>query len=270
MGSFSADIYCKDTVDGSGVLIENQLEQTDHTHLGQVLTYSAGLDIRTVIWIAKDFREEHRAALDHLNEITDERFGCFGVEIKVWQIGNSVRAPQFEIVAKPNDWSRSLSVPSLDNWKTKFWSHLQEYFRAENHRYQKRRPVSYNESSFSIGKSEFSLLARVSKQKKHLRVRLYLTGKDAPAHFYLLEAQQADIEAEFGAELEWSKVSKVKNFAISLYKTETDPTDEDNWPDQHKWLASNLEKFNQVFRPRIKQLDPADWSPPDDEDEEDI
>ena len=108
VGDFRADILCKNE-DSSRVLIENQLERTDHNHLGQILTYSAGLDIHTVIWIAKEFREEHRAALDRLNEITNENFQCFGIEVKVWQIGDSARAPQFEIVSSPNNWHREVS-----------------------------------------------------------------------------------------------------------------------------------------------------------------
>ena len=91
------------------VLIENQLGRTDHSHLGQILTYSAGLDdIHTVIWIAEEFSEEHRAALDWQNEITEERFQFFGVEIEIWKIGDSLPAPKFNVVSKPNNWSRSV------------------------------------------------------------------------------------------------------------------------------------------------------------------
>ena len=100
VGSFHADILCKNE-DDAWVLIENQLSETNHDHLGKILTYSAGLNAQTVIWIAKKFREEHRAALDRQNEITDERFQYFGIEIKVWKIEDSVPAPEFDIVSKP-------------------------------------------------------------------------------------------------------------------------------------------------------------------------
>ena len=100
IGSFRADILCKNE-DDSWVLIENQLEKTNHDHLGKILTYSAGLNAQTIIWIAEKFEEEHRAALDRQNEITDERFRYFGIEMKVWKIGNSVLAPEFNIVSKP-------------------------------------------------------------------------------------------------------------------------------------------------------------------------
>jgi len=107
VGPFRADILCKDTVDGHWVLIENQLEKTDHTHLGQLLTYAAGLKAVTIVWIAKHFTEEHRAALDWLNEITDDRFNFFGLEIELWKIGESPTAPKFNMACKPNEWTKA-------------------------------------------------------------------------------------------------------------------------------------------------------------------
>jgi hypothetical protein len=95
------------------VLIENQLGRTDHTHLGQLLTYAAGLEAVTIVWIAQPITDEHRAALTWLNEITDERFRFFGLEIEAWRIGDSPPAPKFNVVVKPNDWTRGGSGRSL-------------------------------------------------------------------------------------------------------------------------------------------------------------
>lgn len=108
VGPFRADILCRNTLDYSWALIENQLERTDHSHLGQLLTYAAGLQTVTIVWVAATFTDEHRAALDWLNEITDERFRFFGLEVDLWRIGNSPTAPKFNIVAKPNEWTRSV------------------------------------------------------------------------------------------------------------------------------------------------------------------
>jgi hypothetical protein len=94
VGPFAADILCRDTATNNWVLIENQIEKTDHTHLGQILTYGASLEATTIVWIAKYFTEEHRAALDWLNEITDERFNFFGLEIELWRIDGSPIAPK--------------------------------------------------------------------------------------------------------------------------------------------------------------------------------
>jgi hypothetical protein len=101
VGPFRADILCKDIGSGSWVLVENQLEQTDHSHLGQLLTYAAGLQAVTIVWIAARFTDEHRAALDWLNAVTSETINIFGLEIELWRIGNSAMAPKFNVVSKP-------------------------------------------------------------------------------------------------------------------------------------------------------------------------
>ncbi len=103
---FSADILARNVYDDSNVLIENQLERSDHTHLGQILTYLAGLQARTVIWTAQDFREAHLAAIKWLNEHTTEDFAFFAVKVRVVQIGNSALAPLFEVMEQPNTWER--------------------------------------------------------------------------------------------------------------------------------------------------------------------
>ena len=105
VGDFSADLFCIDAADEEPVVIENQLERTNHRHLGQILTYAAGLEACTVVWVVKEFREEHRAALDWLNRITESKFRFFGLEIEAFRIGDSPPAPRFEVVVKPNDWA---------------------------------------------------------------------------------------------------------------------------------------------------------------------
>src|SRR5690242_9746546 len=108
VGPFRADILCKELGTNSWVLVENQLERTDHCHLGQLLTYASGLEAVTIVWIAARFTEEHRSTLDWLNKITDDSFRFFGLEVELWRIGSSPAAPKFNIVSKPNDWSHSV------------------------------------------------------------------------------------------------------------------------------------------------------------------
>ena len=108
VGRYRADILCKDTLQNRNVLIENQLEKTDQTHLGQLITYAAGLDAVTIIWIAKTFSDEHRAACDWLDNISDDKINFFAIEIEAYKIGNSDPAQFFQIVAKPNNWSKSI------------------------------------------------------------------------------------------------------------------------------------------------------------------
>ena len=105
VGEFKLDILC--TSGDDQVIIENQLEKTNHTHLGQILTYAAGTGAKKVIWVAESFRPEHVAALDFLNQNTTEELSFFAVEVELWRIGDSPLAPKFEVVAKPNDWAKS-------------------------------------------------------------------------------------------------------------------------------------------------------------------
>jgi len=108
VGNFFIDILARD-IEGRVVVIENQFGQTDHTHLGQILTYIAGQDGHaTVVWIAETIREEHRAAIDWLNGSTFEGFDFFAVKVEALRIGESPPAPWFNVVAKPNNWTRGV------------------------------------------------------------------------------------------------------------------------------------------------------------------
>lgn len=276
VGDFRADILCRNTENPeheTWVLIENQLRETNHKHLGQILTYSAGLDAHTVIWIAKKFREEHRAALDHLNEITDERFRYFGVEIKVWKIGDSARAPQFEIVSSPNDWRREVSQEArraeTENFsparlqRKKFWTQFHDYMTQIGSQLRLRERKSTRYIVFDIGRRGFAIAAWVNYRKR-LLIELYMTGKNAPAHFHLLKEQCKEIENKFGDSLEWQE----ERHNVILWLDVVNPTDETDWLNQHEWLASKLELFDKVFRPRIKALNADDWEPPEGEDDE--
>ena len=105
VGPYRADIVCKDAATGNMVLIENQLEPTDHSHLGQLITYAVGVDAVTSVWVSSRFSDPHRAAIDRLNELTPEAYRFFGIEIEVWRIDGSDPAPRFKVVSKPNDWT---------------------------------------------------------------------------------------------------------------------------------------------------------------------
>jgi len=266
VGDFSADLVCRNTADNSRVLIENQLTRTDHTHLGQILTYAAGLEVGTIIWIAQRFRDGHRAALDWLNRITTENFRFFGVEIELWQIGDSLPAPKFNIVSKPNDWSRAMkeSDDTQPQWK-KFWTQLREYMIKENCKVQLPNPTTTTYLHISRGRTSFRLEVWLSKQYWRISVQLRLSEPHALVHFRLLEEQREEIESEFGESLEWDEMPNHKSSKIVVYRSDTDLMNESDWPNQHEWVASNLEKFNEVFPRRIQIPDASDWQPEDDE-----
>ena len=268
VGQFRADILCKNADGGSWVLIENQLERTDHRHLGQLLTYAAGLHAVTICWIAENFTEEHRATLDWLNEITDGRFQFFGLEIEVWKIGNSLPAPQFNVVSKPNDWSRSGvkighgNITPTKRLQWEFWSALMKCLVERRSPVRSKKPQPEGWMSFSIGRSEFSLVATLQSKEKWISVYLSMMGPNATAHFRLLERQREEIEGELG-DFEWRALPG-KEQHIRLRQKNADPMQQKDWPNQLDWMVSTLEGFNKTFRPRLKSLDASDWQPDDD------
>ena len=273
VGEFQADILCRNTLDNSWVVIENQLEKTDHEHLGKLLTYAAGLDAVTVVWIAKEFRDEHRAALDRQNEITDERLRYFGVEIELWQIGKSSPAPKFNIVSKPNDWRRNvLYATSGDLTETQlqqiqYWTELSERMSEEDCGIGTLNPVPIAHVFLAIGKSGIRLKVSISKQKKRLSVWLDMFDERATAHFNLLAQDREEIDQEFGESLEWNELPGKKSCQVSFHEGDTDPTVKADWPNQHAWLVETLELFDRVFRHRVQALNADDWQPEDEDDE---
>ena len=271
VGQFRADILCKDTVTDSWVLIENQLERTDHSHLGQLLTYAAGLEAVTVVWIAEGFTDEHRAALDWLNEITDEKFSFFGLEIELWRIGDSPMAPKFNVVSHPNDWTKTVSrisrneLTSVQQLYLEYWTTLREILEERNGVIMPVKSLPRYWMPFAVGRSNFSLSASTSVKGQWVCVSLTLTGKDGKDHFYLLERDKAGIEEEVGAELKWGGKYVQKQSYISLSLYDTDLEDRQDWDRQHQWLCEQLETFYKVFSRRVKELDARDYIPDENE-----
>ena len=260
IGDFRADLLCRNTEDGSRVLIENQLAQTDHKHLGQILTYAPGLNVATIVWIAEEFREEHRAALDWQNEITAEPFQFFGVEIRLWRIGESPPAPQFNIVSKPNNWSRGGGKGTVYQ---RFWEGFVQYLTAQGSPISPPNPQP--RSSVTVGTGTAFFILFVTRTATLLRVQLRMDGENATAHFHLLEEQRPEIDSEL-CELAWNENPNNISSSIAVSRNDTDLTDEADWPNQYAWLKCKLEKFDEVFRPRIRNLDAADWQPQDEDD----
>lgn len=268
VGPFRADILCSNEQDHSLVLIENQLERTDHNHLGQLLTYAAGLQTVTIIWVARTFTDEHRAALDWLNEITDEKFRFFGLEIELWRIGESPYAPKFNIVVKPNSWSRttqrsaSRDVGPAALQQQRFWEQFGQFLTDENKTVRLTKPPARAWTAYGIGRTGFQLWAQLTPRAKRIQVELRITGDNPKTHFALLEEMKDEIELEVADRLEWAEQPNTDVSRIILAR-DADPTDESNWPDQMGWFAETLEKFKGAFQQRVRNLNAADWQPAD-------
>lgn len=268
VGPFRADILCKDTGTNNWVLIENQLERTDHTHLGQLLTYAAGLNAVTIVWISLRFTEEHRATIDWLNEITDDKFNFFALEIELWRIGESPVAPKFNVISQPNDWGRKVkaatttieseNLSDTKKLQLEYWTVFREYVVANSTILKPQKPSPQHWTSMAIGRSNFLIDAMVDTWEKRIAVALIMSGPDAKPHYYLLEKDKDQIEQELGLEPEWRELPNNKNSYITI-RNQLDPTDRSSWQEQHKWLMEQLETFHRVLGPRIKQLNADDY-----------
>ncbi len=265
VGRFSADIVCRDTGrDDHIIVIENQFGSSDHDHLGKLLTYAAGLKSKTVIWIAEIIRDEHRAAIDLLNDATDDDFQFFALEIELWKIEDSLIAPRFNIIAKPNDWTRSLAkstrsasssnLTELKRSYIEYWSTFKEYLgKNSNLRCQKPSPQQW--MYLPIGRSKFTLTANLNTRESWIQAFLEFHGDDGTAHFKAMQLQQDEIDAEAHFKLNWEELPNRKGAKIIVRKVGVDPTDKDSWAEQHEWLVEKLNHLYELFHLRIKHLD---------------
>lgn len=278
VGPFRADILCKDIETNAWVLVENQLERTDHSHLGQLLTYASGLEAVTIVWIAARFTEEHRSTLDWLNRITDETFRFFGVEVELWRIGDSPAAPRFNIVSKPNNWNklvtqaaRAIDEAELTGTRAlqlAYWGALGSLLMARGGPLaRERKPQPQSWMSYSIGRSGFGVNASMARPKRQVRAELYMSHPNAKAWFHLLHAQKGQIEAELGYPVDWEELPEGKDTRVSVPLNDTDPENQADWPRQHEWLVNRLNDFYRVFAARVKVLDASSWRPGDDVDQ---
>lgn len=266
VGAFSADLLCRDLATENWVLVENQLEATDHTHLGQLMTYAAGLNAVTIVWVASRFREEHRAAIDWLNEITDDGFNFFGLEVEVWRIGESQPAPKFNAIAKPNEWSRSVKQTASAAGLTEtrqlqlaYWTAFKE-FAGDQASFRVGKPQPQHWMSFGMGRSGIHLSAVAStwdsdanRSGGESRAELVMVSRESKEQFEALIADRKDVEAVLGEPLTWYNPDNARVCRIYVRRA-ANIEDKDDWPSQHKWLLEKLEKLRSTFADRIAQL----------------
>jgi hypothetical protein len=271
VGPFRADILCKDTTTGHWVLIENQLEKTDHTHLGQLLTYAAGLKAATIVWIARKFTDEHQAAIDWLNEITEEGITFFGLEVELWRIGESPMAPKFNIVCRPNDWGKTIVPPppselsATKQTQLEFWKAFRDYLSQQQSHVKTQKPQPQHWLSISIGRTGFYLSAVAAfwdsvagnGDNHELRMELVIDGTGSKARFAKLATVKEQIEAELGEKLTWHNPADKRMCRIYLRRL-VDLNDKAKWPEYHAWLLAQVEAFQRVFAKRVKTLDIGD------------
>ena len=263
VGALRADLVCRDVDTGRPVLIENQLGRSDHGHLGQTIAYAAGIDAAAVIWLARRFSDEHRLALGWLNGIAGDKTRFFGLEIELWKIDDSRAAPRFDVVSGPGSGAAvaAIRAPAAGRAAPRGLGH-RKYWRAFMQVLDSaggpitggRRPPDCAKTQFHIGRHGFRIVASTTTLRQHVRVQLYVEGKDAKRRFGLLQRDRAEIEAEIGYALEWDEMPESRDCRVSCYLRDTDPDDEADWPRQHAWLAERANDMHRAFVRRIRAL----------------
>ena len=260
VGGYSLDVLATDPNQNRPVIIENQLEATNHDHLGKLLTYAAGYDASVIVWLTREFRDEHRQALDWLNQRTGEDTQFFGVVVELLKIDDSRPAPQFRAVATPNGWRKDRDKkppPESSERYRVFFQSLVDTLR-EQHNFTKTRRVGKNTRNwwaFSSGYRGFSY--RPFLGQKQARVDVYIDNGDGDWNFEafdFLEERKLEIESDLGATLDWQRLDQARACRIAL-----------NWPgivqdndgtlsNIQVWMVDSLLKFKQVFAPRLVEL----------------
>jgi len=258
VGNFNVDILAEEENTGRKVIIENQLETTDHDHLGKIITYASGHDAEIVIWIVKEVRDEHKQAVDWLNEHTDEKINFFIIKMELWKIGDSLPAPKFYIRSQPNDWAKAIkkstsSEPSATQLlQLEFWNKFIEYAGQHNTvlRLRSARPQHWYEVAVGSAKARISFT--VNTQERIIGCEIYIPQNKEL--FKSLELKKEEIEKELGTTIEWMELESKKASRIKL-SYNSDMNDTDNWESCFEWMHKWGEKFHNVFSNHIKSIE---------------
>lgn len=252
VGDFNVDIYASETGTDRKIIIENQLEDTDHDHLGKLITYASGKGADVVIWVVKHAREEHKAAVEWLNNHTDDKIGFFLCEIKLFQIGDSQIAPAFTVVERPNDWTKEIrktaSANSTQQQRLEYWQAFNDYAFSDanfSRIFNKRKPTTDHWMNFSIGSSACHIAVSQIQKRKAVDVELYIN--DDKELFKSLFAHKDEIEKNMEMELEWKELPERKASRILIEKT-VDLDDRATWPEQFDYIMDTCIKMKRAFK----------------------
>ena len=215
VGSYRCDLFARDEATGTKVIIENQLEISNHDHLGKIITYASGLDAKVVVWIVTKAREEHRSAIEWLNNNTNSNVNFFLIEIHAYKIGNSDKAPMFKVVEQPNDFiknnkssSNEESMNKSQSQRIEFWSQFNDVVIERGKPFNTRKPTTDHWYNIAIGTSEAHIDITLVNKDSLIGVELYITNNKEL--FDKLYERKEDIECDLGFKLDWRRLDNSK------------------------------------------------------------
>lgn len=252
VGDFNVDILASETGTDRKIIIENQLEDTDHDHLGKLITYASGKSADVIIWVVKHAREEHKAAIEWLNNHTDEKIGFFLCEIKLYHIGTSEPAIKFEVIEKPNDWAKEVrkngSANETQQQRYDYWVAFQDY-AFQNEKFAKEfkplKPSTKHWMNYSIGSSECCIAICQIRNRGEIYVTLYI--QDNKQLYRSLLEQKEDIERTAGIAFSWRELPKRKASKIIIERA-AEFESRNTWNEQFDWMIDIMIKMKKAFK----------------------
>lgn len=243
VGRYNVDIYARDTESNKKIVIENQLENTNHDHLGKMLVYAAGLDADVAIWVVKDVNEEHKQAVEWLNDNSFEKINIFLVKVELWQIDNSPIAPKFQVICEPNNWAKVLKQQSKDNItdlelkQMEYWQGFVDYAKSKDKTYISQRPSIYNWYVIRIGSSDYKIKLVHSVNSDMIRCQLEIFNDGI---YKKLEQYRTEIDNKING-LEWEYLEDRKVSRIGLSNNIKDNAS------SYVWSLDMVDRFKEIF-----------------------
>lgn len=253
VGGFSADIIAKEIGTDSIIVIENQLEDSNHDHLGKIITYASGINASIIIWIVRNAREEHRKAIEWLNNNMDDSISLFLIQIELWRINDSAPAPRFNILEQPNTWAKEVKKISNEMtetmiFKLDYWTAFSDYVFSESEfskLFNRRKPSTDHWYTVAAGSSEFNFAFLLNTIRNVITVECNIpNNKDLFNRFYL---NREMIESVIGIELDWKELPDKKASRILIEKG-VDLKDKSSWNIQFQWMKDMGIKFYKAFK----------------------
>ena len=251
VGGFSVDIFATEEGTSRKIIIENQLEDTNHDHLGKIITYASGKDAEVIVWVVKRARDEHKQAIEWLNQHTDDNIGFFLLEIQLWKINDSLPAPKFNVVERPNDWAKNMKATAglseMQRLQVDYWQAFNDFTSTKSDFlkiFKLRKPQPQHWYDLSVGSSIYHISLTANSQKKRLGVELYINNNKAV--FEKFEASKSKIEQELGMTLEW--ITATKDSRILALTAGDIKKGETAWNGYFDWYCEMALKLREIAK----------------------
>ena len=260
VGKYSVDILARVEADGRNVVIENQLTQSDHDHLGKSIAYAAGVDADIIVWIAPRFNDEHRDAVQWLNSNSREGVDLFALRLEVWKIGDSAPAVRLNPVDQPSEWKAKArrsegELSEQAQRREEFWTMFRDRIEEDQTLLSARKPAPRHYYSNPIGKSGFHISFLFDRKAGERGITLFV--EDDEQAFWQLHEDKEQIEAELGHSLNWTEPEETRSGNMrSTIQLRTDGTldDREMWDEHIEWFLEYGERFHEVFGDRLQRL----------------